>query len=95
MLLHRRQNLRRIKRIPTNIVPEESNHHISKSLQTFSKNVCRTLVPVVGPLVSLFWTSGDICPWFQSQGGSSHFALLPACNGFLRFTFSATFAISR
>ena len=24
----------------------------------------------VGPLIPLFWTSGDICPGFQSQGGS-------------------------
>ena len=23
----------------------------------------------VGPLLALFWTSGDICPWFLSQGG--------------------------
>ena len=22
-----------------------------------------------GPLIPLFWTSGDICPGFQSQGG--------------------------
>ena len=24
----------------------------------------------MGPLIPLFWTSGDICPGFQSQGGS-------------------------
>ena len=37
----------------------------------------------VGPLISLFWTSGDICGGFQSQGGSSHFhALSPWCNRF-------------
>ena len=24
----------------------------------------------MGALISLFWTSGDVCPWFQSQGGS-------------------------
>ena len=24
----------------------------------------------VGPLIPLFWTSGDVCPGFQSQGGS-------------------------
>ena len=23
----------------------------------------------VGPLIPLFWTSGDVCPGFQSQGG--------------------------
>ena len=24
----------------------------------------------MGPLIPLFWTSGDACPRFQSQGGS-------------------------
>ena len=24
----------------------------------------------VGPLIPLFWTSGDVCPGYQSQGGS-------------------------
>ena len=24
----------------------------------------------MGPLISLFWTSGNVCPGFQSQGGS-------------------------
>ena len=38
----------------------------------------------VGPLVLLFWMSGDVCPEFQSQGGFLWLpALLPACNGFL------------
>ena len=23
----------------------------------------------MGPLIPLFWTSGDVCPGFQSQGG--------------------------
>ena len=30
----------------------------------------RAQVPFVGPLIPLFWTSGDVCPVFQSQGGS-------------------------
>ena len=30
----------------------------------------RTQVLFVGPLIPLFWTSGDVCPGFQSQGGS-------------------------
>ena len=35
-------------------------------------------------------TSGDICPWFQSQSGFSRLhALSPACNKFLRFTSGA------
>ena len=36
----------------------------------FKKTFCRTWVLFVGPLVPLFWTSPDICPGFQSQGGS-------------------------
>ena len=41
----------------------------------------------MGPLIPLFWTSGDVCPGFQSQGGS------PACFltwVILRFTSGAT-----
>ena len=37
------------------------------------------------PLIPLFWTSCEVCPGFQSQGGSPRLrALSPACNGFLR-----------
>ena len=36
----------------------------------FFKNFCRTRVLFVGQLIALFWTSGDVCPGFQSQGGS-------------------------
>ena len=50
-------------------------------------NFWRTSVLFVGPLMPLFWTSSDVCPGFQSQGGFPHLqASLPACNGFLRFT---------
>ena len=28
----------------------------------------RTQILFVGPLISLFWTSGDVCPVFQSHG---------------------------
>ena len=39
----------------------------------------------------LFWTSGDVCPGFQSQVGFPHLrASWPAHNGFLKFTSSAT-----
>ena len=44
----------------------------------------RTWVLFVGPLIHLFWTSGDVCPVFQSQG--DYPCLLtssPACSGFL------------
>ena len=30
----------------------------------------------VGPLIPLFWTSGDVCPVFQNYGGS-HATMLP------------------
>ena len=36
----------------------------------FLKIFWRTLFCFVGPLTLLFWTSSDICPGFQSQGGS-------------------------
>ena len=41
-------------------------------------NFWRTHVLFVGPLIPLFWTSGDVCPGFQSQGGSRLHAFLPA-----------------
>ena len=36
----------------------------------FLKHFWRTWVLFVGPLIPLFWTSSDISPGFQSQGGS-------------------------
>ena len=45
----------------------------------------------VGPLIPLFWTSGDVCPGFQSQVGSPCLhASLPKCTRILRFTSGAT-----
>ena len=41
----------------------------------------------MGPLKPLFWTSGDVCPGFQSQGGS--LACFLACV-IIRFTCGAT-----
>ena len=47
----------------------------------------------VVPLIPLFWTPGDVCPGFQSQGGSSSLhASSSACNGFLKVTSGATSA---
>ena len=44
----------------------------------------------MGPLIPLFWTSGDVSPGFQSQGGYPRLhALSPACNEFPRFTSGA------
>ena len=55
------------------------------------KNSCRIRVLFVGPLIPLFWTSGDVFPGFQSQGGFPRLCgSLPAYNEFLRFTFGAT-----
>ena len=45
----------------------------------------------ISPFLHLFWTSGDVCPRYQSQGGSPCLcALLPTYNGILRFTSGAT-----
>ena len=45
----------------------------------------------MGPLISLFWTSDEVSPGFQSQGGSLACVLLsPVCNEFLRFTSGVT-----
>ena len=48
--------------------------------------------PFVGPLIPLFWTSGDVSSGFQSQSG---FCLIQTCGGVrnihsLRFTSGAT-----
>ena len=50
----------------------------------FFKHFSRTWVLFEGPLIPLFWTSGDVCPGFQSQGG------FLACNGCLTFPSGAT-----
>ena len=57
----------------------------------FKKYFWRTSVLFVRPLIPLFWTSGDVCPGFSSQGGSSclHASSL-AHNRILRFIFGAT-----
>ena len=45
----------------------------------------------MGPLIPLFWTSGDIYPGFQSQCRSPCLcAILPRYNRILRFTSSVT-----
>ena len=47
--------------------------------------------PFCGLLIPLFWTSGNICPGFQSQGRSLRLhTSSPAHNGFLRFTSGVT-----
>ena len=46
----------------------------------------------MGPLIPPFWTSCDVCPRFQIQGGFPRLpASSPACNGFLScFSFKFT-----
>ena len=43
----------------------------------------------MGPLITLFWTSGVPCPEFQGQDGSFTCVLHHLCNRFLRFTSDA------
>ena len=53
----------------------------------------RTSFPFVGPLISLFWTSGDVCTVLRSHGGFPPLhGSLPIYNGFFGFTSGATSA---
>ena len=57
----------------------------------FKKKIWRTSVLFVGTMITLFGISGDVCPGFQSQGGSPCLlASSPVCNRNLRFTSGAT-----
>ena len=53
----------------------------------FSLTILEDIGPFRGATVTLFWTSGDVCPGFKSQGGS-----LTCClnSVILRFTSGAT-----
>ena len=57
----------------------------------FKTNYLVDISPFRGPLITLFWTSNDVCPGFQIQG---EFPILhawsSACNGFLTLTSDAT-----
>ena len=60
-----------------------------KDINTTLKPFCNIFgghVLFVGPLVPLFWTSGELCAGFQS---SCLHVTSPACHGFLRFTSGA------
>ena len=52
---------------------------VAQTRVNFFFNFWRASVLFVGPLMPLFWTFGDICPGFQSQGGSPHLHVLFAC----------------
>ena len=57
----------------------------------FKKYIFEDIGPFCGSIDAPFGTSGDICPAFQSHGGSLNLhALSPACNGFFRFTSGVT-----
>ena len=53
-------------------IKKRDNIRYVDKARLFKKN-WRTSVLFVGPLIPLLWTSGDICPGFQSQGGSLKF----------------------
>ena len=55
------------------------------------KKIFEDTSPFLGPLILLFWTSGDACPVFQSQHRFPHLCTLSTlCNRFLRFTSGVT-----
>ena len=43
---------------------------------SFFKNFLENISPFVGPLIPLFWTSGDVSSGFQSQNGQPYLHLL-------------------
>ena len=56
-------------------------------------NFWRTSFLFVVPLIPLCWTSGDVCPWFQSQSATPCLCTSSTVhNGFLRFTSGVTAA---
>ena len=55
------------------------------------KHFLKEISSLCGPLIPLVWTSGVICPVFQSQGWSPRLHIpLSACNRLLRFTSGVT-----
>ena len=57
----------------------------------FFKKLLEDISPFCGVIDTLFWTSGDVCPRFQSQVEFRHLrGLLPMCSRFLRFISGAT-----
>ena len=68
---------------------EIDNANLSVQL-FFKKKFGRHQSFFMGPLIPLFWTSGDVCPWFQSQGDPLLACFIALCNGFLRFSYGVT-----
>ena len=61
------------------------------SVFLFLKKILEAHILFVGPLIPLFWTSGDVCPRVSKPGWIPRLlAVSPVCNGFLRFTSGAT-----
>ena len=70
------------------IVPSIVNKMVPSLLHWLIKS-WRTLVLSVGPLIPLFWNSGDISPWFQSPHLHTSWLM---CNRFFQFTSGMTTA---
>ena len=79
-------------RIQWDTVNERAVHILLECILVLKISLWRTSVLFVGPLIPLFWTSGNVCPGYKSQDGTLVCALTPTCNGFLRFTSGATTA---
>ena len=72
---------------------DRSHRYVSIRFDNFFFKFLMDTCPFMGPLIPLFWTSGDVCLQFQSQGGTPHLhASSLACNGILRFTSGVTSA---
>ena len=62
-----------------------------QSSNSFVSIFWRRLFIFVVPLILLFWTFSDVCPWFQSQAGiPSLFALTPVYDRILRLNSGVT-----
>ena len=69
-----------------NVLSNGFHYSSSYALNLFKKIFGGQSVLFVGPLISLFWTSGDVCPGIQRPGRSLTIlhVLSPACDGLLR-----------
>ena len=72
--------------------PHNKHSYLQNSIKQFledTSNFCRPCFGVlfVGPLISRFWTSGDISSGLQSQSGQLGGGILVTCS--LRFTSGA------
>ena len=78
---------------PIYLKSSHSDHHTARKRNKLNSkhigfNFREIQVLYVGSLITLFWTSGDVCHGFQSQGG--FLACFLVCALFLRFTSDVT-----